>query len=185
MRRVLSLVCVAAVVLSIGVPVFAAKKTVVKPKRKITVTKPAAPRIAPAPAAPAPRAAAAVPAEKKCLVLKSGLAGGACLLAAEYLMPMGPVKVGGEAGYAIGNSFGIIDAGVKVLYSMGAPFVGLEVSYAGYSKDVKQVPGLSGTIKAGAGAGLVAGMVFDPFQVQVGYNTALGVRADAGYRIYF
>jgi hypothetical protein len=194
MKRVLSLICLVALVFSLGLPAFAAKKVVkkVKPKAAVkkVVKKPvvtpassvaplrAAPQSAVAPS-PAPAAVAS-----RALVLKGGLAGGAGLIAAEYLMPMGPVMLGGEAGYAIGNSFGIIDAGVKVVYSMGSPFVGLEVAYAGYSKNVKEVPGLSGTVKSGAGVGLVAGLVMNPMQIQVGYNTALGLRADAGYRIY-
>lgn len=186
MKRLLSLICVAAVVLSLGLPAFSAKKVVKKAVKKPAVT-PASP-VAPLRAAPrsavAPRPAPA-PVASRALVLKGGLAGGAGLIAAEYLMPMGPVMLGGEAGYAIGNNFGIIDAGVKVVYSMGSPFVGLEVAYAGYSKNVKEVPGLSGTVKSGAGVGLVAGLAMNPMQIQVGYNTALGLRADAGYRIYF
>lgn len=121
---------------------------------------------------------------QKILAVKGGLAGGAGLLAVDFLMPVGPAYLGGEAGYAIGTNFGIVDAAVKVVYSFGAPFVGLEVGYAGYSKDVKEVPGLSGTVKAGVGVGLIAGTAFGPIQVGVGYNTALGARADAGYRFY-
>lgn len=122
---------------------------------------------------------------QKILAVKGGLAGGAALIAADFMMPVGPMYLGGEAGYAIGNNFGIIDAGVKGIYSFGGPFAGLEISYAGYSKDVTQVPGLSGTIKAGVGVGLLGGMVFGPVQACVGYNTALGLRADAGYRLMF
>ena len=121
---------------------------------------------------------------QKILAVKGGLAGGAGLVAADFMMPMGPIFLGGEVGYAIGNNFGVIDAGVKGIYSFGGPFAGLEISYAGYSKDVTQVPGLSGTIKAGIGVGLLGGMVFGPVQACVGYNTALGLRADAGYRLY-
>jgi len=121
---------------------------------------------------------------QKILAIKGGLAGGAGLIALDFVMPVGPVYLGGEAGYAIGNNFGVVDAAVKAVYAFGAPYVGLEVGYAGYSKDVKEVPGLSGTIKAGVGVGLIAGTAFGPIQVGVGYNTALGARADAGYRFY-
>lgn len=79
----------------------------------------------------------------------------------------------------------MIDAAAKVIYSMGGPFAGLEVGYAGYSKDVTNVPGLSGTIKAGVGVGLIGGYATGPLQFGVGYNTALGARADAGYRLMF
>lgn len=140
--------------------------------------------IAVSPAASARAGAPAGPAAPRTLIVKGGLAGGAGLIAAEYLMPMGPINLGGELGYAIGNNFGLIDVGVKGVYSLGAQFIiGLEVNYAGYSKDVTDVPGLSGTIKSGVGVGLVGGMVMVPWQAQVGYNTIAGLRADAGYRI--
>ena len=126
----------------------------------------------------------AAPVQQKMLTVKGGLAGGAGLIAAEILMPMGPGFLGAEAGYAIGSNFGIIDAGVKAVYSMGNPYVGLEVSYAGYSKDVTNVPGLSGTIKSGVGVGIIGGTMLGPVRIGVGYNTVLGVRADAGYRLY-
>jgi len=135
------------------------------------------------PAAAAKAKAPSGPAAPKTLIVKGGLAGGAGLIAGELLMPVGPMNVGGELGYAVGNSFSIIDAGVKGVYSLGAQFIGLEVNYAGYSKDVKEVPGLSGTIKSGVGVGLVGGVVMAPWQAQVGYNTIAGLRADAGYRI--
>lgn len=132
---------------------------------------------------PVKAAAPSGPSAPKTLIVKGGLAGGAGLIAGEYLMPVGPMNVGGELGYAIGSNFGIIDVGVKGVYSLGMPFVGLEVTYAGYSKDVKEVPGLSGTIKSGIGVGLIGGTSFGPWVGQVGYNTILGLRADAGYRI--
>lgn len=135
------------------------------------------------PAAAAKAKAPSGPAAPKTLIIKGGLAGGAGLIAGELLMPMGPMNVGGELGYAIGTNFSIIDAGVKGVYSLGAQFIGLEVNYAGYSKDVKDVPLLSGTIKSGVGVGLVGGVVMAPWQAQVGYNTIFGLRADAGYRI--
>jgi hypothetical protein len=135
------------------------------------------------PAAAAKAKAPSGPAAPKTLIIKGGLAGGAGLIAGELLMPMGPMNVGGELGYAIGTNFSIIDAGVKGVYSLGAQFIGLEVNYAGYSKDVKDVPLLSGTIKSGVGVGLVGGVVMAPWQAQVGYNTIAGLRADAGYRI--
>ena len=150
------------------------KKEVVQLKKEST------PAAAPA---PAKAAAPSGPAAPKTLIVKGGLAGGAGLIAGELLMPVGPMSVGGELGYAIGNNFSIIDAGVKGVYSLGAQFIGLEVNYAGYSKDVKEVPGLSGTIKSGVGVGLVGGMPIGPVLAQVGYNTILGLRADAGYRL--
>lgn len=135
------------------------------------------------PAAAPSKAAPAGPSAPKTLMVKGGLAGGAGLIAGEYMMPVGPMIVGGELGYAIGNNFGVIDAGIKGIYSLGMPFVGLEISYAGYSKDVTNVPGLSGTIKSGVGVGLVGGMPVGPVLAQIGYNTIFGLRADAGYRI--
>ncbi len=120
----------------------------------------------------------------KLVILKGGLAGGAFLLGAEYLMPMGTVNLGGELGYAIGSEFGVIVASGKVLYPIGNYFVGAELSYGGYSKDVKEVAGLSGTIKSGVGIGVVGGTSIGPIQLSAGYNTILGLRADAGYKLY-
>lgn len=119
----------------------------------------------------------------KIFTVKGGLAGGAGLVAMEYLMPMGPRVIGGEAGYAMGSGFGAIEAAIKVLHPLGNHFVGLELSYAGYSKDVTSVPGLSGVIKSGVGIGIIGGTSFGPIRVSTGYNTILGLKADAGYRI--
>ncbi len=135
----------------------------------------------PAPVQAAPVEAA--PAQPKIFALKGGLAGGAGLIAADFMMPVGPMYLGGEAGYAVGNNFGIIDAGIKGVFDFGGPFVGLEVSYGGYSKKVQDVPGLSGIIDSGVGVGLLAGTAMGPLAVTVGYDTKLGARADAGYRI--
>ncbi|HTY12993.1 MAG TPA: hypothetical protein VMD02_02265 [Candidatus Omnitrophota bacterium] len=135
----------------------------------------------PAPAQMAPVASA--PSLPKMFAFKGGLAGGAGLIAADYMMPIGPIYLGGEAGYAIGNNFGIVDAGIKGVMDFGGPFVGLEVSYGGYSKKVQDVPGLSGVIDSGVGVGLLAGTALGPLAVSVGYDTKLGARADAGYRI--
>jgi len=125
-----------------------------------------------------------VKAQPNILFLKGGLAGGAGLIAADYIMPVGPMYLGGEAGYSIGNNFGVIIAGVKGIFDFGGPYVGLEVSYGGYSKKVQDVPGLSGVIDAGVGVGLIGGMAMGPFAVDAGYDTKLGARANAGYRLY-
>ncbi len=121
----------------------------------------------------------------KLLIVKAGSAGGAVLIGVDALVPMGAWMLGGEAGYAIGDNFGILDLGLKGVYSFGDPFLGVEVLYAGYSKDVKNVPGLSGVVKSGVGFGVSGGTFFGPVRVSVGYNTALGLRADAGYKLKF
>lgn len=125
-----------------------------------------------------------VAAQPKIFSLKGGLAGGAGLIAVDYMMPVGPMYLGGEAGYSIGNNFGVIVAGVKSVFNFGGPYVGLEVSYGGYSKKVQDVPGLSGVIDSGVGVGLIAGTVLGPIAVDAGYDTKLGARANVGYRMY-
>jgi len=183
MKRFFSFLLIVSFVLSLSAissDAATVKKTVVK---KTTIVKKVVPA-APVVAAPAPVVPLA-PKVNPVFLVKGGLAGGAGLAAVEYWAPMGPVFLAGEAGYAMGNNFGLIDAAAKVIYSLGAPFVGLEVGYAGYSKDVTGVMGLSGTIKAGVGVGLIGGFATGPIQLGVGYNTALGVRADAGYRLMF
>jgi hypothetical protein len=139
---------------------------------------------APVVAVPAPVVAPAGSALPRMLAVKGGLAGGAGLAAVEYLLPVGPVYLGGEAGYAIGNNFGVIDVAGRCIYNVGNNYIGLEIGYAGYSKDVTNVPGLSGTIKAGIGVGVIGEITMGPVQLGLGYNTALGLRADAGYRMY-
>ncbi|MFA6169725.1 MAG: hypothetical protein WCW67_03440 [Candidatus Margulisiibacteriota bacterium] len=190
MKKVLSLVCSLALILA--APSFAAtvvKKTTKTTTKTTTTTK----TITPKAASPATQmlqttavnqAPAVSPANPRLLGLKAGLAGGAGLIAASYAIPMGPIYLGAEGGYAIGSGYGVIDAGIMGFYPLGQAYVGLEVTYANYSKKVKDIPGLTGTIEgAKTGAGIIAGTALGPMKLGIGYNTALGARADLTYVI--
>ena len=123
--------------------------------------------------------------ESKFWTLKGGYAAGGALLAGSISAPFKGVFVGGEAGYVVGNSFGVIDLGINCIYPMGDRYIGIEATYANYSKTVGNIPGISGS-KNGAqtGIGIIAGMPFRDFVVGAGYNTALGIRFDIGKKYY-
>lgn len=116
------------------------------------------------------------------LQLKLGFAGGAILLAGQYSLAQIPADI--EAGYAIGNGFGVIDLGISAKRNFDKNFIGGEFTLASYSQKVQDVPGISGTIDGThLGVGVSAGTTIGSFLVGVGYNTALGIRADATYRL--
>lgn len=190
MKKVLSFSLICSLALILAAPSFAAsvvKKTVTKTTTK---TMEITPKAGPSPATQAlqmaavNQASAVVPANPKLFGLKAGLAGGAGLIAASYAIPMGPIYIGAEGGYAIGSGYGVIDAGVMGFYPLGPAYIGLELTYANYSKKVKEIPGLTGTVDgAQTGAGVIAGTALGPMKLGIGYNTALGARADLTYVI--
>ena len=121
---------------------------------------------------------------KNIAIAKIGLGGGSVLISGSYLVPSGSFYLGGEAGYGIGNQFGVLEFGVVALYPMEKNFVGINLVSANYSQTVQGVPGVSGNISGGNfGIGAFYGMTFSKnIQAEVGYNTALGLTLNAGYR---
>ncbi|MFA6431932.1 MAG: hypothetical protein WCV91_06120, partial [Candidatus Margulisiibacteriota bacterium] len=83
--------------------------------------------------------------ENKYWSLKGGYAGGGALLAGTISVPFKGLYVGGEAGYVIGSGFGVMDLGINCIYPMGDRYVGVEATYANYSKNVGNIPGISGS----------------------------------------
>lgn len=115
-----------------------------------------------------------------------GYGGGSGVVKLGYVLPfVRQSEVIVDLGYGIGNSFNITLIEVSGRMPLGRDnFAGLELSSANYSKSVTDVPGLSGTIGAGSrsGFGVFAGRWLGKTQVQVGYNSALGLTVGAIYK---
>jgi hypothetical protein len=114
-----------------------------------------------------------------------GYGGGAGLVKAGYLFPINPgFTLVADAGFGLGNNFSIMPVDVQGVFPLGSNRLGVEITAANYSKAITNVPGVSGTISQGThmGAGIFFGMPFRNFNVQVGYNTALGVNVGAVYK---
>lgn len=127
---------------------------------------------------------------KPYFLISAGLGGGALMIQGSYNHPLTQnFFLGGGAGYAMGkdNSYNVVKAGLQGLYNFEPIFLGAEASYVKYSDNVTEVPGLSGTITSEDkfGFGIIVGTEFKPITIQAGYNTALGITADVGYKIEF
>ena len=93
--------------------------------------------------------------------------------------------VSGAAGYAIGSGFGIVVLDpLRASYDLGNYYAGAGLSYAMYSKLVKNVPGLGNiTDKNLAGIELFGGArINEQLSARLGYSTCLGLRGSIGYR---
>ena len=88
----------------------------------------------------------------------------------------------GEIGYAIGNSYSILTAGVGAVMALREGLaVGLEVTYSSYSEKVKlSLPTIDITEKSGVGGELFVKMTRDKLYGQLGYDTRLGGVAEVG-----
>jgi len=115
-----------------------------------------------------------------------GYGGGSGVVKLGYVIPsMRNSEVIIDLGYGLGNSFNITLFEVSGRMPLGRDnFAGLELSMANYSQSVTDVPGISGTIGAGSrtGFGVFAGRWLGKTQVQVGYNSALGLTVGAIYK---
>lgn len=127
-----------------------------------------------------------VKAGQNFFTVKGGLAGGAILIGTSIAKPVKSFYLGGEAGYCIGNQFGVLNIGIFGLYPFSMDtYSGIELNYANYSTLVQSVPLLSGNISGGnIGIGIFIGKTFGDIQAQFGYNTVLGLRGDLGYKRY-
>ena len=118
-------------------------------------------------------------------VLRGGLGGGAFMLGINYLYHIkGNFSLSPGIGYGMGNQLGIIKGELEGIFKYGQGFAGIDLTYANYSENVTDVPGLSGaTLSKGArtGIGIVAGVPIGIFQARAGLNTALGLILDANF----
>lgn len=130
------------------------------------------------------RVANPVPAKSEMPIsVKAGLAGGAGRLG---LVVDRQIKertaLTGELGYAIGNSYSILTAGLGVTKEIRDNLaVGLEVTYSSYSEKVKlSLPTLDINDKSGIGGELFVKMTRDKLYGLIGYDTRLGGVAEVG-----
>ena len=113
-----------------------------------------------------------------------GFGGGAAVLGIDYLQPMNSaMTVGGGLMLGIGNQYTVIGAQAMAAWKIGMPMVGIEAGYYSYSDTVSGITGISGNVEKGGkfGIGVTAGTMFGKILAQIGFNTALGLTAKAGY----
>ena len=175
MRKYLIALLVIAVIAAYSSEVFAAAKGE-KPQKPIVV--------APKPTHAVKPAAAPSPIGDRGFAAKGGLMGGAGAAAIGYIMPVGPLSGGLYVGYGLGNKFNEMVAQLEGIYKLSAVNIGLSIDYINYSEKVRNIPGLSGDTAKGAhtGIGLSLGKDFGKFDAKLGYSTALGLTATAGYK---
>jgi hypothetical protein len=162
----------------------AVKKTVKKTTVVKKVVKPAAP--AAAVAKPAAVVKTAQKVEKRSnFAAEGGLGGGSFVIEFAYQRKLTDnLNYSAGVGYGIGNNYGVVVLDVaRVSYDMKNFFVGGGLGYNMYSKFVTDIPGMSGKIsdKNLVGIELMAGKNFGNIVGKLAYNTALGLRASAGY----
>jgi len=119
------------------------------------------------------------------LAVKGGLAGGAGRVSGVLDIRQINNKLGlaGEAGYAIGNNYSILTAGLTGIYALRDNLSALiMLSYSAYS-DYVNLPLVGDlTQKTGVGAGIGLRMTLrENLYAQAGYDTRLGALAEAGY----
>ncbi|MBI5698879.1 hypothetical protein HZC35_01030 [Candidatus Saganbacteria bacterium] len=116
--------------------------------------------------------------------VKGGLAGGGIRLAlAADLRQIKPdLGLSGELGYSIGNSYSILTAGLGIAKSIRDNLaVGLLVTYSSYTEKVRlSLPAIDINEKSGVGGELFVKMTRDKMYGIIGYDTRLGVVAEAG-----
>lgn len=116
--------------------------------------------------------------------LKAGFSSGALDLGVTYLTHYMGLRPGIGAGYSIGSNYSVLRTDLILMKEMGPRYFYGELTYAGYSDNVTNILG-AGDVKKGTqvGIGLTAGMELGNILAEVGYNTALGLKAHAVYRI--
>jgi len=145
--------------------------------------------VAPPPPPPKPVVTpeAVKPAQTRSWVPKLGFGGGALILGADYrVAPMWDgIDLLAGAGYGIGNGYSVLAVNLGGAFKVKENiYVGASLDLANYSKSITNIAGISGTIDAGTklGIGVFGGTVLnDKWQLQVGYSSALGLTARAGY----
>jgi opacity protein-like surface antigen len=122
-------------------------------------------------------------APKMPISVKAGLAGGAGRLGVVLDRQVNAkTAFVGEIGYAVGNAYSILTAGVGGVMTLRENLaVGLEVTYSSYSEKVKlSLPTMDITEKSGVGGELFVKLTRDKLYGQLGYDTRLGGVAEVG-----
>ena len=84
-----------------------------------------------------------------------------------------------DGGIGIGNNYTVLSAGLSKVWPLQEKYyMGLGLTGASYSKTVTGITGLSGNIEQGLRLGVgifLGGKIAPPLNVQLGYNTVLGL----------
>jgi hypothetical protein len=176
MKKYFVVLIIIAIITAYSSEVFAAAKGKAPPKKPIVVAPKPTPAVKPA--------AAPSPIGDRGFAAKGGLMGGAGAVELGYYLPVGPLSCGIYAGYGVGNKYNEMVAQLEGIYKLSAVNIGLSIDYANYSEKVRNIPGLSGDTAKGAhtGIGLSLGKDFGKFDAKLGYSTAFGLIAAAGYK---
>ena len=113
-----------------------------------------------------------------------GFVGGALMVGVGYSVPKGEdVNLLFEGGYGLGSQYSVLALGVGGVFPLMENYIGLELSLVNYSERVAEVLGM-GAVDRGPrfGIGVFAGKPVGPVQVQIGFNSALGLMAEAIYK---
>lgn len=116
---------------------------------------------------------------------KVGFGGGAAMIEGLHSFPVMPdLNLVFDGGLGIGNGYTIMILGLSKIYPLAGNYAGLELGIINYSAAVADVLGISGNISQGAriGIGVFGGTKVRDFDVQIGYNMALGITAGAVYK---
>jgi len=83
-----------------------------------------------------------------------------------------------DGGLGIGSGYTIISGNAALVKLLGQNYAGVEMGLVNYSRTVTDILGLGGNVSSGLhiGLGIFGGTyIMDDYQVQMGYNTALGI----------
>jgi len=119
--------------------------------------------------------------------VKAGLAGGSFRVAGVFDRQIKDrFSILGEVGYGINSGqYDVITAGVSGIYKIRDPYyIGAGAIYSSYSSPVTlSIPKVDIIEKTGIGLGVFGGMTRDKMYGQLGYDTRLGMIAEAGYTV--
>ncbi len=117
---------------------------------------------------------------------RAGLAGGAFRVSAVMDRPIREnLSVLGDLGYGLGNGYTLVSGGIGITSAIRENiFLGAEATYSSYSTAVHLgLPAVDILDQSGIGLGVFAGLTRDKMYLEAGYDTRMGVLAEAGYVI--
>ncbi|MFA6431420.1 MAG: hypothetical protein WCV91_03450 [Candidatus Margulisiibacteriota bacterium] len=116
----------------------------------------------------------------------TGLGGGALLIGLNYQKPWQEgIDLSLRGSLGVGNGYTVMAAGISSQFNFKEDlYVGAGIDLANYSQPVSNVFGISGNIAQGTRLGLAisAGKFINKWNLEVGYSSALGLTARAGYK---
>jgi len=114
-----------------------------------------------------------------------GSVGGTTALGVTFIGPLaGDANLGVTGLYGIGNKYTVMSLQGRLIFPvLTSSYVAVGGDVGSYSANVRNIPGISGTVTQGShiGLGIAGGINLDPYKVEVGYSTALGLTAAVSY----